>query len=97
VVVLATFHRPIADPGMLTVSLAASFCPLDTVRALLEAGETGPREKREKDQDDDTCCPQAVLCTLFHHEALSTFLSSLSVPVNPGCPFIISEGTAFVG
>jgi hypothetical protein len=49
VVVLATFHCHIAHPGMLTVSLTAIFCLLDTFRALLEARKAGPGEKREKD------------------------------------------------
>jgi hypothetical protein len=41
-VALATFHRHIAYLGMLAVSLAAIFCPLDTFRTLLEASKAGP-------------------------------------------------------
>lgn len=62
----AAVSRGLARHRMLAVALAAVLCHCDRASTFLEAGKTGPGQKREKGQHRYTRYPEAMSITSFH-------------------------------
>lgn len=73
-VALATVSRGLASHPicMLTVALATVLCHCKSGSAFLEAGKTGPDQKRAQGQNRYTHYPQAMSVTLFHRPLVLT-------------------------
>ncbi len=69
---LAAVSRGLASHRVLAVALAAVLCHFDIASSLLEAGKTGPGQKRAEGQDCYTHYPQAMSITSFHRTLLFT-------------------------
>ena len=63
---LAALGCHIRRHDMLAMSLATVFRNLGTANSLLEASQTGPCQKREEGQGDDTHGPEAMSLVTLH-------------------------------
>ena len=76
------FHTNVLRNRMLALALTARFCDRNTVGAFLEAGQTRPCQKREKNCNDHTSDPE-VIAPLSHTHKFSHCVINRQLSVNP--------------
>jgi hypothetical protein len=81
---LAALSCGLAHHRMLTLTLAALLCQLDSPDTFLKASYARPGQERDEGQDGNTGYPEAMSCVSLH-DTLQILLSSPRVPVNPYC------------